>query len=87
MTEKREQRISIITEQRKGGSQLISDAPKTREGVITNIRLPRAIVMSIDEWVDQEMFRSRSDFLATAARHYLLFLADKDIRPSSLKGK
>ena len=82
---KEEERVSIISEHQRKGKQLISEETKTREGVITNVRLPRGIVMSIDEWVEQEMFRSRSDFLATAARHYLSFLLEKDIRPASLK--
>jgi hypothetical protein len=85
MKEEHQERISIITEKQRTGTELISEPGKSREGVITNIRLPRAVVASIDEWIDQEMFRSRSDFLVTAARHYLLYLADKNIRPSKYR--
>ena len=78
-----EERISIISEHQKKGKQLILEQSKTREGVVTNVRLPRGIVASIDEWVNLDMFRSRSDFLATAARHYLCYLSDKNIMPQS----
>lgn len=76
-----EERISIISEHQKKGKQLVLDQSKTREGIVTNVRLPRGIVASIDEWVNLDMFRSRSDFLATAARHYLCYLSDRNIMP------
>lgn len=71
------EKMSIVSNLHVKGKDLIAEAPRGGDGVAINMRLPRGLVNSIDEWVEDEMFRSRSDFILSATRHYLYFLADK----------
>ncbi|HUT27669.1 MAG TPA: ribbon-helix-helix domain-containing protein [Methanomassiliicoccales archaeon] len=82
---KEDERISIVSDLHNKGEDLISDMTRTGEGVAVNVRLPKGLVTGIDGWVDEDIFRSRSDFILAATRHYLYYLVDKDIRPSCRK--
>jgi len=83
----RDEKMSIVSDLHVKGKELISNSSKGAEGVAINVRIPRGIVNGIDDWVEDEMFRSRSDFLLSAARHYLLYLADKKLRSSEDRGE
>lgn len=54
---------------------IVSAYHQNRGTSIVNVRVPQALINKIDGWVEEEHFKSRSEFIVTAIRRYLDDLA------------
>ena len=65
------------------------DKRRRAETQVINLRLPNGLVEEIEKIVDNRMYKSRSDFIISAVRHYIEYMSfdeilDKD-RAETLK--
>ena len=60
-----EETVSYATHYRQKGSTIV------------NVRVPQALIMKMEMWVENEEFKSRSEFVVSAVRHHLDYLATR----------
>ncbi len=65
------------------------DKRRRAETQVINLRMPNGLVEEIEKIVDNRMYKSRSDFIISAVRHYIEYMSfdeilDKD-RAETLK--
>ncbi|HUT26455.1 MAG TPA: ribbon-helix-helix domain-containing protein [Methanomassiliicoccales archaeon] len=51
---------------------------KKKESIIINARVPQGIVAKIDDLVQKELYRSRSEFMVAALRNYLEGIEERE---------
>lgn len=62
-----------MDEDKKSGS--IATYYNQKGTVIIHVRVPQALNLKMEMWVDNGEFKSRSEFVVSAVRHYLDYLA------------
>lgn len=57
----------------------INEKKRRGETQIVNLRMPYGLVAEIESIVDRRMFKSRSDFIIAAIRHYIDYMSYDEI--------
>jgi Arc/MetJ-type ribon-helix-helix transcriptional regulator len=52
-------------------ASIVSTYHEKRWTTSVNVRIPQALIDKLDHWVENDHFKSRSDFIVTAVRRYL----------------
>lgn len=66
---------------------IVSTYHRKRGTSMVNVRVPQALIENIDRWVEDDHFRSRSEFIVTAIRRYLEDLAKAELVAMELETK
>jgi Arc/MetJ-type ribon-helix-helix transcriptional regulator len=57
----------------------VNEKKRRADTQIINLRMPSGLVTEIESIVDQRMFKSRSDFIIAAVRHYIDYMSYDEI--------
>lgn len=61
-----------MSEENEGNRvSIVSTYHRKRGTCMVTVRVPQALVDNMDRWVEDDHFKSRSDFIVTAIRRYL----------------
>jgi len=64
---------------------IVSTYHRKRGTNIVNVRIPQALIDNIDCWVEDDHFKSRTEFIVTAIRRYLEDLTKNEREAMELK--
>jgi metal-responsive CopG/Arc/MetJ family transcriptional regulator len=62
-----------------GDARLLKEESIRKESQVVNVRFQPGLVKTIDKWVIEGNFKSRSDLISIAVRHYLELLEHNKI--------